>query len=493
MLLLDELRDAWRTEPRDHRVALVAIVVAAVALRLLYLSQPMRYDEAVTYLEYAQRPLGEALSRYTYPNNHLFHTLLVKVSVGVFGSAPWSVRLPAFLFGVALVPATYAVGRAIYGARAALFGTAYAATSGVLILFSTNARGYSIVGLAFLLLVLLALRIMRESSWRLWIAFAAVMAVGAWTIPTMLYPAGAVCLWLGLNLLVDRKHGEWPEFAGALALAAALTLLAYAPIFLSAGVGAVVRNKFVTSSAWPQFLSDLSDTSWETLRSWGLGLPPFVSLAALALAIRALSRHATLSRTRVGLPLAVLVWCAWLLVVSHRAPFSRVWLWLLPIVALLAGAGLVVTLESWPRTRALATKRMPLLVLIVAAGFATSVVVSRAALRSKDTGTFVDAERVAAILSSVVRRDDRVVAPLPSNAPLIFYFVRRGVDPSVLYTDEEQANRVIVIVNQDEGQTLEEILEQSSLKDTSRYSGRLVAELPSSAIVLFERKHVTPR
>src|SRR5919201_72501 len=93
LLLIDELRDAWRSESRDHRVALAIIAVIGINLRLLYIHQPMRYDEAVTYMYFVRQPWWQALSDYTYPNNHVFHTLLAKAAVSAFGNTPWALRV----------------------------------------------------------------------------------------------------------------------------------------------------------------------------------------------------------------------------------------------------------------------------------------------------------------------------------------------------------------------------------------------------------------
>ena len=113
MVLIDELREAWGSESRDHRVAWLCILVIALDIRLLYLRQPMRYDEAITYMYFVRESWPDALSLYTYPNNHLFHTALAKACIAVFGNSPWVLRLPAFLAGTLIVPATYAVARAI--------------------------------------------------------------------------------------------------------------------------------------------------------------------------------------------------------------------------------------------------------------------------------------------------------------------------------------------------------------------------------------------
>ena len=62
---------------------------------------PLRYDEATTYNNFVSKPLYVALANYATPNNHLLHTFLAKVSVGLAGNEPWAIRLPALLAGIA--------------------------------------------------------------------------------------------------------------------------------------------------------------------------------------------------------------------------------------------------------------------------------------------------------------------------------------------------------------------------------------------------------
>lgn len=491
MLLFDELREAWRSESRDHRVALFIIAVIAINLRALYLRQVMRYDEAVTYMYFVKPPWFEALSTYTYPNNHLFHTLLAKASVTVFGNSPWALRLPAFLAGVLLVPATYAVARAFYGARAALIAAAIVASSGVLVLYSTNARGYTIVVLAFLLLVLSAIRLQRGAGIGQWIAFSVIAALGLWTIPVMLYPLGTVAVWLALSLWLDGKRAEIRRLAIALGGAGALALLLYLPVISRSGVGAITRNKFVAPSGWYEFFSQLPATLGEALRSWSLGIPPLVSLALLACALFALRYHATVSRFRVNIALAAYVWSAWLLVVNHRAPFARVWLWFLPIAAALAAAGAVLLFERWPRTRRFIEQRTPALAVAWGLGAAMSIVLSFAVLLTRDTGTYRDAEQAAIALKAVLQPTDRVLAGLPTNGPLEYYFDRVGVNRAHLLMPERSARRIFVVVDQAEGQSLRGLVARSVVRDPARFAPpTVIASFPTSQVLMFQRRDV---
>ena len=71
---------------------LIVLVAIGALLRLYYLRQPMRYDESVTYLYFASQSWTTVVSSYTYPNNHVFHSLLVKAFATVLGDDPWVLR-----------------------------------------------------------------------------------------------------------------------------------------------------------------------------------------------------------------------------------------------------------------------------------------------------------------------------------------------------------------------------------------------------------------
>src|SRR5437016_4651682 len=154
-------------ESRLETAALMAIVVAGIAVRLGFLSRPMQLDEAYTYNEYASKPLLDGLSWYTLPNNHLLNTFLVHVSTATFGNERWAVRLPTFAAGVLLIPATFAMVARLCGRPPALLAAALVAASEPLIDYSINARGYTLVALLTVLLVVLASRI-SEGGGQVW-------------------------------------------------------------------------------------------------------------------------------------------------------------------------------------------------------------------------------------------------------------------------------------------------------------------------------------
>src|SRR3990172_4791582 len=114
-------------------------------IRGLSLSQPMQHDEAYTFIAFASRPFWIAISDYSLPNNHVFHTLLVYLAYHLLGDQPWIIRLPAFLAGVAIIPLTYAAAALFYNRKVGLLSAGLAAASPLLIDYSANARGYTLI------------------------------------------------------------------------------------------------------------------------------------------------------------------------------------------------------------------------------------------------------------------------------------------------------------------------------------------------------------
>ena len=99
----------------------------------------LEYDEIWTFTHYVP---GECLKIFTdlaTPNNHPLHSMLAKISVGIFGNELWALRLPALLAGCGLIPLLwYTVHKA--GVIAIVWG----AFHGYSLYYSQAARGYSL-------------------------------------------------------------------------------------------------------------------------------------------------------------------------------------------------------------------------------------------------------------------------------------------------------------------------------------------------------------
>lgn len=450
-----------------HRAAAVAVVVVGALLRLLYLDQPIRYDEAVTYLRYVTLPLPEALTAYDLPNNHVFHTLLAHLSVEAFGDAPAVLRLPAWAAGTLVVPATYLVGRTVARPRTGLLAAALAAASPVLILFSVNARGYSLMALAFLALASTAAVMARRWSFPAWAVFVAAAALGAWTLPAMIYPAVAAAAWW----IAAAARGERSltltaaEVVGAGLAAAGLAALLYVPVFREYGVDAVVANRFVAPRPLEPFVSAVPGFLADVAREWSHGVPAWA--AALVAAGAVAEGVAWASGRRSGPPpLFPVCLAASLLVLaaSRRTPFARVWLFLLPALLIFAASGLVRVAEgvtarvrgaaAGSRRTALAAACLPpVLAVVLGVAVVRSDVVGEWGL----TGSLPSGDRVADFVARRWEPGDVVFAHIPSDGPLKYYFRRRGLPLEAVNEAPEPGGCVFVVVNRRHGQRLPDV------------------------------------
>ncbi|MBK9286139.1 MAG: glycosyltransferase family 39 protein [Flavobacteriales bacterium] len=127
------IRNTWyslfhRSSSTHLRFVLGLIVLGSI-LRILQLSAPITYDEAFTYVQYASRPFHILLADYSYPNNHILHSLLVKLCTKLFGLHLWSLRLPALIAGILVMPVFYVFVRVMFNRYIALIALGLVASS----------------------------------------------------------------------------------------------------------------------------------------------------------------------------------------------------------------------------------------------------------------------------------------------------------------------------------------------------------------------------
>jgi hypothetical protein len=433
----------WRPRLRETLLVLV-VTLGALGLRLAFINQPMRYDEALTFNELASRPLYYGLSYYPDPNNHLLNTLLVHVAYLALGNQPWVIRLPALVAGTLLAPATYWLTRELATSQgAAVLAAALVAGSSYLIEYSTNSRGYTLQALCFVAMFAL---VARPGPGRLLLA-AVVAALGAYALPTMLYGVAIVAAWL--MLLKSR-----PPLAAAATLLAGLVYVLYLPVLLISGPESLVSNRFVVPLDAAALASELPRTLASTWTLWNRDV--IWPLAVVLVVGFALATARDLRARRVPLGLLAPAVCLVLVLLQRVAPFERVWLFLLPLYFAVAAIGLARVGYALAPVAALAL------------GY--TVLASGSILASTETGVFPDAQNVAMALRGQLQADDAVVTELPASLPqLQYYFPRAGLAIETLVRDPSVAEHVYVVVPPGRGE------------------GRRVASFATADVVELER------
>lgn len=243
-----------RLTPADWAVV-GGLAALATALRFYNLGSPLWFDEIVTVVDSVRNPLSTIVTHFPGNNDHPLYSVLARVSVVAFGESPWSLRLPAVLFGVLSVPLLYLLGVAVTDRREALAASLLLTVSYHHVWFSQNARAYTIL-LCCALLGTHALIRWLDTGRRSFLGlYAVVTAVGAYAHLTMVLASIGQALALAVDWTVHRRssrlHAEWKAAAAGFAGAAVLTVLAYAPMLADVSAFFTTQTATATEVATP--------------------------------------------------------------------------------------------------------------------------------------------------------------------------------------------------------------------------------------------------
>jgi len=227
---------------RWRAIALIVITLLALGLRLFRLDTQSLWNDEGTSVALAQRDLP-TITRNAADDIHppLYYYLL-HLWVKVAGISEFSVRFLSAATGLALVLATYALARRLYGQSVALLAALFAAISPFQVYYSQETRMYVLTALLGLLSVLAFERFLSCLSRRVG-GRPLFLAIGAYVLVTIFavythYFAFAVLLAQNVSFLIwlDSRHRttqpRWPKLLRAIAFWATtqtLILLCYLP------------------------------------------------------------------------------------------------------------------------------------------------------------------------------------------------------------------------------------------------------------------------
>ncbi|MFC1671657.1 hypothetical protein ACFL01_00840 [Planctomycetota bacterium] len=478
-----ELQTTWKwlceeAELRNtNTLAWIALLTAIGAtVRYCFLTQPMRYDEAFTFLNFVNRSV---LHLFNYPssNNHVLHTILVRMSVTVFGSHPATIRLPAFCAGVCVIPLTFCLARLLTrNDRGGFLAGGLAAVFPYLILYDTMARGYSLIVLLSLCLAILTFRLITHPSTRLCVPVSLLTALGLLTMPTFLFPAAGLLSW-ALVMLLHRGHKPVWVLTHILMpctiLTTSVTGLFYTPtIILSDGIRSIVANDSVRSRPWSEFLSAIPKHFTQTADCFARDIPAALVIGALLLLAAGLYALARKGRwDACSLLPALVIGGAAVFLAKRAIPFERTWIYILPFLFALADAGWVSIVKS--------TNLLVRSVLVLLTGGAAALLMYNNVIPSyPDTGHFPEASAVVNVLSDEMDPGDKVAARCPADAPVFFYMWYRNVPYHKGGTDRAAAPKMFFVVKKS----------WYPLTDMTAQNARKILDIGDAELYVLDRK-----
>jgi len=110
--LLPFFKDCFKNQ--SDRYWSAGIVLLNAFICVYFIDQPMRVDESWTFWSSVKDGWASVFT-YVVPNNHVLHSIFVKLSTSILGAHPWAIRLPALLFGVLSIVLVFCASRCFGG------------------------------------------------------------------------------------------------------------------------------------------------------------------------------------------------------------------------------------------------------------------------------------------------------------------------------------------------------------------------------------------
>jgi hypothetical protein len=230
---------------RRDALWLAAFVVAGAVLRAHGLSTGLWRDEGSTYFDATAPSLLATLREIRVAEiNPPGFFLLMRGWLALAGTSDLTMRLPAFAFGLAVIPATYALGRAAGSRATGLVAAACAAAGAPGLDLASDARPYTCAAFLGALATLAAFRVLDarpgERLARLGAYVAAAVALEYTTYTGLVLAFGLTLGALAVALAFARARAN----AFAFVAASAAVALALAPWLLW------VRGARAVEAAW---------------------------------------------------------------------------------------------------------------------------------------------------------------------------------------------------------------------------------------------------
>jgi len=460
-----------------QRGVLIIILVIGFINRLLFLFQPIRYDEAFNFIVFASS-FPTIISNYSLPNNHILHTIFVFLSNKLLNcSYPCCLRLPAFIAGCLLPLLVYFIGKSIYDKPTALFCSGLVSSSSILIEYSTNARGYTMI-ILFFLLILYSIEyfLKKGKNKKGWSFFILFSVLGLYTIPIMVYPLLTAIFWFLFTLKEKNENlnvrNTLVDLLKALGIIFLLVFILYSPVIIKSGFAPFIKNRFILPHTFSTFIKELQQTLLKIWEQWNRDIPLYIRIILGLSLVISLIFNSQLRKKHFCLSLSAILAAFLILFFMRRVAPARCYLYSLPLYLMMLSASFVWSIEvilnkirtSFHIRDYIIYFFLLCFILIIS----YSVIKNKSIIYSQETGSLRSAEKIVLDLKNILRKGDCVVSFCPADAILAYYFYLHQI-PSAYFQfsclrDFKKIKRIFIIVRDD--QNLETLLR--------RYAKRLL-------------------
>jgi len=476
-------------------VLIVCILTLGFIVRWVSLDLPIHSDEAWTYLNYVSRNPIHIMAEYRSPNNHILHNLFAWLTTTAMGDTVVALRIPAFLAGLICLPLTYWLALKLGNRHSALLAMAMVAVWPMLVDYSANARGYSMINAGTLALFICAHAIRQNDSSVGYGLFAVISAFGLYTIPSFAISIIAAGLWILFGNLMRRDLQKFSltitRLAATAAFAIFLVIVLYAPAITVNGIEAILNNDVVTGNE--ASLIQLAERFSAVWQDWHQGTPWIIKFAIAGLFVVAFF----LRRDQIGsMWLALLCAAVCILVIQGTVGPSRIWIFALPL--LLTVSAIAMTQLWQPRWQRPISYGSCIAVMLV---FATLYAQQPGHALYKEAGDIASARTITKHIATQLQSNDGLATIFPANRTINWYAKQLGVDKKISDARkrlrDNSFERLLVVMPS--GKALTDVLEFNDQQNATRNSDRVFNVLKTIeedgttlAIVMFKANPIRP-
>jgi 4-amino-4-deoxy-L-arabinose transferase-like glycosyltransferase len=149
---------------------ILGILCFSVLFRLISINQSLWLDETTTAMA-SNMTLGDLFNKFLPGDFHPpLYYLFMKIWISVFGYSEIALRIPSIIFGVITIYLIYLIAKKFIDQKTGIIASALAATSGLLIYYSQEARMYSLAAMLVCLSIFLYLQ-------KKWIYLGIILAI----------------------------------------------------------------------------------------------------------------------------------------------------------------------------------------------------------------------------------------------------------------------------------------------------------------------------
>lgn len=213
--------------------------VAGVYMAMYF---PLTLDEPQTYFAFIKPPFWEAIALYPYPNNHVLSSVLSNITNEIPGlDLLFRIRIPVLIISLLTWVFAYRFVRKFYTESLALFVVAVGSVVVTNLQHAYIARGYAYVMFFVVIGVYAAFNIIQNGNRkRDWFALVLSSALGAWAMPSFLYPFLSISIFI---FIYNYKQIKIQLFYSV--MVAIFVLILYAPILVFTGLDGLTSNEYV--------------------------------------------------------------------------------------------------------------------------------------------------------------------------------------------------------------------------------------------------------